>query len=101
MCGEIASMAKIKISYKKGGPSHLPALRDAMSKPLDMQESLNAVIAELNAFEQHYGLKTIEFFARFKAGLVGDSRDFLKRIGAFDDCRYLIDQSFNLWDETA
>jgi hypothetical protein len=37
-----------------------------------------AVIAELNAFEQQYGLTTIEFFARFKAGLMGDSRDFIK-----------------------
>ena len=99
--GEIASMAKIRISYKKGGPSQIPALRDALSKPLDMQESLNAVIAELNAFEQQYGLTTVEFFARFKAGLMGDSRDFLKWAGAFDDYRYLIDQYFNLRDEAA
>ncbi len=94
-------MAKIKISYKKGGPSQLPKLRDALSKPLDMQESLNAVIAELNAFEQQYGLTTIEFFARFKAGLMGDSRDFLKWAGAFDDYRYLVDHYFNLRDEAA
>ena len=94
-------MAKIKISYKKGGPSQIPALRDALSKPLDMQESLTAVIAELNAFEQQYGLTTVEFFVRFKAGLMGDNRDFLKWAGAFDDYRYLIDQYFNLQNEAA
>jgi hypothetical protein len=99
--GEIASMAKIKISYKKGAPSQLSALRNAVGKPPDMQESLNAVIAELNAFEQQYGLTTIEFFARFKAGLMGDSRDFLKWAGAFDDYRYLIDEYFDLRDEAA
>src|SRR5262245_57653310 len=88
-------MEKIKIGYKKCGPSQLPALRDALSKPLDMQKSLNAVIAELSAFERQYDLTTVEFFARFKAGLMGDGRDFLKWAGAFDDYLYLIDRYFN------
>jgi hypothetical protein len=60
-------MAKIKIRYKKGDPSQLGALRDALKEPIDPQESLAAVIAELNSFERHYGLTTIEFFARFDA----------------------------------
>ncbi len=94
-------MAKVKINYKKGGPSQLPALRDAMSQPVDARESLASVIAELNAFEQQYGLTTVEFFARFKAGLMGDSRDFMKWAGAFDDYRYLIDQYSALRDEAA
>lgn len=94
-------MAKVKIRYKKGGPSQLPTLRAALSEPVDAQESLAAVIAELNAFEQQYGLTTIEFFARFKAGLMGDSRDFLKWAGAFDDYRYLVDQYFTQHDEAA
>lgn len=94
-------MAKVKISYKKGGPSQLRALRAAMKEPIDPQESLAAVIAELNAFEQQYGLTTVEFFARFKAGLMGDSRDFIKWAGAFDDYRYLIDQYFSPKDVAA
>jgi hypothetical protein len=94
-------MAKVKIKYKKGGPSQLPALRALLKEPLNTQESLTAVIAELNAFEQQYGLTTVEFFARFKAGLLGDSRDFLKWAGAFDDYRYLIDQYFTSQDEAA
>ncbi|HEU0177193.1 MAG TPA: hypothetical protein VFV58_23255 [Blastocatellia bacterium] len=77
-------MAKIKIKYKKGGPSQLCALRAALKEPVDPQESLAAVIAELNAFEQQYRLTTIEFFARFKAGLMGDSRDFIKWAGLFE-----------------
>jgi hypothetical protein len=32
---------------------------------------------------------------------VGDSRDFQKWAGAFDDYRYLIDQYFNLQNEAA
>lgn len=88
-------MAKIKISYKKGGPSQLPALRAALKEPVDPQESLAAVIAELNAFEQQYGLTTVEFFARFKAGLMGDSRDFVKWASLFEGYQYLINRYFN------
>lgn len=89
-------MAKIKIRYKRGGPSQLPALRAALKEPVDPQESLEAVIAELNAFEQQYGLTTVEFFARFKAGLMGDSRDFIMWVSLFEGYQYLIDQHFNL-----
>ena len=88
-------MAKIKIKYKKGGPSQLRALRAALKEPVDPQESLAAVIAELNAFEQQYGLTTIEFFARFKAGLMGDSRDFIKWASLFEGYQYLINRRFS------
>ena len=66
-----------------------------MKKPIDPQESLATVIAELNAFEQQYGLTTIEFFARYKAGLMGDSRDFIKWAGLFEGYQYLINRYFN------
>lgn len=89
-------MAKIKIHYKKGGPSQLPALREALKTPVDPQESLEAVIAELNAFEQQYGITTIEFYARFKRGLMGDSRDFIRWAGIFEDYHYLMNKYFNI-----
>ena len=88
-------MAKIKISYKKGGLSQVLALRAALKAPVNPQESLEAVIAELNAFEQRYGLTTIEFYARFNCGLMGDSRDFLHWAGTFEDYRYLMDKYFS------
>ena len=88
-------MAKIKIKYKKGGPSQIPALRAALKEPIDLKDSLESVIAELNAFEQQYGLTTIEFFARYKAGLMGDSRDFIKWAGLFEGYQYLINRRFS------
>ncbi len=89
-------MAKIKIHYKKGGPSQLPALREAMKAPVNPQESLEAVIAELNALEQHYGLTTIEFYARFNRGLMGDSRDFIRWASLFEGYQYLMNKYFNV-----
>ena len=88
-------MAKIKIHYKKGGPSQLPALREAMKAPVNPQESLEEVIAELNAFERQYGITTIEFFARFNRGLMGDSRDFIKWAGLFQGYQHLMNKYFN------
>ncbi len=89
-------MAKIKISYKKGGPSQLPALREALKAPINPQESLEEVIAELNAFERQYGLTTIEFFARFQQGLMGDSRDFIRWASLFKAYQYLLNNYFNI-----
>jgi hypothetical protein len=94
-------MAKVKIHYKRGGPSALPKLREEMGKPVDVQESLASVIAQLNAYEQQYGLTTVEFFARFHAGQMGDSRDFMKWAGAFDDYQYLLRQYFSRRDRAA
>lgn len=94
-------MPKIKIRYKKGGPSQLPALREALKAPVDPQESLEEVIAELNAFEQRYGLTTIEFYARFNRGLMGDSQDFMHWAGAFEDYQYLMHKYFNVYKVAA
>ena len=88
-------MAKIKIHYKKGGPSQLPALREALKAPIDPQESLEAVIAELNALERPYGITTIEFYACFTRGLMGDSRDFVKWAGLFRGYQDLINEYFD------
>ncbi len=89
-------MAKIKIHYKKGGPSQVPALREALKAPVNPQESLDAVIAELYAFEQKYGITTVEFYARFNRGLMGDSQDFMHWAGTFEDYQYLMRKYFSV-----
>lgn len=89
-------MAKIKIQYKKGGASQLPVLREAMKAPINPQDSLDSVIAELNAFEQHFGLTTLEFYARFKAGLLDDSRDFVKWASLFEGYQHLVAKYFHV-----
>jgi len=94
-------MSKVKVRYTQGGPSQLPQIREEMAKPIDLKESLAAVIAELNAFEQQYGISTVEFYARFKAGLMGDGRDFMKWAGAFDDYQYLLRRYFSQRPEAA
>ena len=89
-------MPKIKIHYKKGGPSQIPKLRAAMKEPVDPEESLASVIADLNKFEQTYGMTTIEFYARFKKGLMGDSRDFVNWAGYFEAYQYLMEKYFSV-----
>ena len=89
-------MTKIKIKYKKGGPSQVAALREAMKEPINPKESLEEVIAELNAFQQQYDMTTIEFFARFKRGLMDDSQDFIRWAGLFEAYQYLMSKYFSV-----
>jgi hypothetical protein len=49
----------------------------------DINESIESLVAEMNAFESEYGMSTVEFYARFVVGKMGDSRDFIKWAGAF------------------
>ena len=49
-----------------------------------------SLIASLNAFERLYGITTIEFYARFKKGLMGDSRDFILWTAYFEEYQYLM-----------
>ncbi len=83
-------MAKVKIKY----PEHTPEDRRRMLAELkdrfDINESLESLVEEMNGFEAEYGMSTVEFYARFAAGKMGDSRDFMRWAGAFDDYHHLL-----------
>ncbi len=49
-----------------------------MARELDLAESLMEVLADLRHFEQIYGMSTLEFYARFRSGQMGDAEDFMK-----------------------
>lgn len=83
-------MTKVKVRFKRGGRSQVSKLQKAMRQADDLRKNLADVIAEINSFEQLHGLTTVEFYARYQAGLMGDSRDFIKWAGAFDDYQYLM-----------
>ncbi len=61
-----------EISTKEG----LRQIR-GMTKSLDISESLREILADLQHFEQTYGMSTLEFYARFRSGQMGDAEDFM------------------------
>ena len=48
-----------------------------MREALDLGEGLKELLSELARFEQKYGMSTLEFYARFQAGQIGDAQEFI------------------------
>lgn len=87
-------MAKITIKFKEGTPQQRKKLICDVGKQLDLHESLDSLLASMHEFESKYGMSTVEFYARFVAGKMGDSRDFIKWAGAFDLYQNLLQTGF-------
>ena len=46
-------------------------------------------------YEEKFGMSTVEFYARYVAGKMGDSRDVMRWAGAFDDYQALLREHFH------
>ncbi len=88
-------MAKVTIKFKEGTPQQRKKLIQDVGKQLDLHESLDSLLTAMHEFESKYGMSTVEFYARFVAGKVGDSRDFIKWAGAFDLYQNLLQTHFH------
>jgi hypothetical protein len=75
-------MAKVTIRYPEHSAEDRKRLLHELKERFDINESIESLITEMNAFESKYGMSTVEFYARFVAGKMGDSRDFIKWAGA-------------------
>jgi len=65
-----------------------------MGKRLDVNESLESLIQAMHDYEAQFGISTIEFYARYLAGKMGDSRDVMRWAGAFEDYQALLREHF-------
>ena len=94
-------MAKVRMSFPGSTPqSRKKALKD-MERRLDINMSLESLVEVMQGYEAQYGMSTVEFYARFAAGKMGDGRDFVKWAGAFDDYRYVLHTHFRHRNEAA
>lgn len=87
-------MAKIKIRFDQTTPAQRRRIISDLGKQLDVNQSLEALIETIHAYEAQYGMSTIEFYARYVAGKMGDSRDVMHWAGAFADYRALLHEHF-------
>ncbi|MBO0720788.1 MAG: hypothetical protein J2P41_08195 [Blastocatellia bacterium] len=88
-------MAKIKIEFKKTTPTQRRKKIRELGKQLDINQSLESLIEKMHSYEAKYGMSTIEFYARYVTGKMGDSRDVILWAGAFDDYRALLREHFH------
>lgn len=94
-------MAKVTIRFNETTPQQRQQMIRDLGDRLDVSESLESLIATMHGFEAQYGLSTLEFYARFAAGAMGDSRDFIKWAGAFDLYQRLLQTHFQRRTEAA
>jgi hypothetical protein len=87
-------MAKVTIKYPEHSAEDRKRLLGELRDHLDANEGLETLIAEMNAFEARYGTSTVEFYARFIKGEMGDSHDFISWAGAFKLYQHLLQTHF-------
>jgi len=88
-------MAKMRIEFNKTTPAQRRKKIQELGKKLEISQSLDALIDLMHSYEAKYGMSTIEFYARYVTGKMGDSRDVMRWAGAFDDYRQLLQEHFN------
>ena len=49
-----------------------------MMERVDPIQGLYAILEQLQAFEQKYGMSTLEFYVRFRSGQMGDAEAFIR-----------------------
>ena len=88
-------MAKVSIRLHETTPQQRRKMIRDLAKRVDINESLEELIAALRKFEDKYGMSTVEFYARFMAGKMGDARDFIKWAGNFMIYQRLVQKYFH------
>lgn len=87
-------MAKVTIRFHETTPQQRRKILRDLAKRVDINESLEELITTLGQFENKYGMSTVEFYARFMAGKMGDARDFIEWAGDFMIYQRLIQKYF-------
>ena len=95
------TMAKVTIRFHETTPQQRRKMIRDLAKRVDINESLEDLIVTLRKFEDKYGMSTIEFYARFVAGKMGDSADFVDWAGDFMIYQRLIQKYFRRQSKAA
>lgn len=87
-------MAKVTIRFHETTPQQRRKMIRELGKRMNVEESLESLIVTLREFEDKYGMSTVEFYARFALGKMGDSADFMKWASAFIRYQRLVQTYF-------
>ncbi len=87
-------MAKIKIQFDQTNPFERQRLIGNLRERLDINESIASLIQTMHEYEAQFGISTVEFYAQYLAGKMGDGRDVMRWAGSFDDYQTLLREHF-------
>jgi hypothetical protein len=87
-------MPKVTVRYSETTPQERKKLIREAVRNVDVNESLDELIAIMTACEERFGMSTVEFYARFVAGKMGDSAEVMQWAMAYDAYNHLIREHF-------
>lgn len=88
-------MAKVRMRFEETSAAERRKMLRELGRQLDVTRSLESLIETMHDYEEKFGMSTVEFYARYVAGKMGDSRDVMRWAGAFDDYQALLREHFH------
>ncbi len=88
-------MAKLKLRFDQSTSAQRTKSIRELGERLDIDQSLESLIRTMHDYEAQFGMSTIEFYARYLAGKMGDSREVMRWAGAFDDYQTLLREHYS------
>lgn len=88
-------MAKVRMRFEETSAAERRKMLRELGRQLDVTRSLESLIETMHGYEEKFGMSTVEFYARYVAGKMGDSRDVMRWAGAFDDYQALLREHFH------
>lgn len=83
-------MAKVTIRHSKQLSEHEIKQQLRKLRDVDIEESLEECTQELQRFEKRFGMSSIEFYEKYRAGRMGDGADIMRWAMAFEAYMRLI-----------
>jgi hypothetical protein len=83
-------MAKVTIKFLETTKEQRRELLRQLQRDTNPAESLKMVLDDMREMEDRYGMGTLEFYARFIKGEMGDSADFISWAGDYEDYQELV-----------
>jgi len=91
---EVMIMAKVTMRHSQTTAGERKKLIHEAVRNVDVSASLDELIAIMTACEERFGMSTVEFYARFIAGKMGDSAEVMQWAMAYDAYNHLINTHF-------
>ena len=89
-------MAKVKFKFSETTKEQRRELLDQLRRETNPTESLAMLLGEMSRMENLYEMSTVEFYAKFVEGKLGDDRDFISWASDFQSYQQLLAENFGV-----
>ena len=84
-------MSKVKIRHSNAPEIEVKRILREQMAQVTPKASLEEIVRKLEAFENRFGMSTVQFYSQFLAGKMGDSAEVMAWASAYETYTYLIE----------